>query len=119
MKKKLIVVCFLAAIVAAGIALTACGDKYADSPYVGTWNATTADYNGMEIKVESLLGEFKMTIKADGTCDVLFGGEEKEGNWEPSENGFIIDSQSDMEFISDNGKLYVNYSGVVIHFEKE
>ena len=36
-------------------AFTACGGKdMSDSPYVGTWKATKAEYGGFEISVDSV-----------------------------------------------------------------
>ena len=119
MKKKLVIFCCLI-IATAGICLSGCGDKYADSPYVGTWKATTAESQGMELNVDDIIGEFILTNEADGTCTVTLQGEDSTGSWEPSENGFIVDSNGDMEFklVSDN-EVTIEYTGVLIHFQKQ
>ena len=119
MKKTLAILCCLVVAVT-GIVLTGCGgDKYADSPYVGTWNATVAETSGMELKVKDVLGEFKLTNEADGSCTVVLKGDESKGTWEPTEKGFTVDD-GQMEFVSaGKDEITVEYSGVVIHFEKE
>ena len=32
------------------------GTDMSDSPYIGTWTATTAEYSGIEVSVESIFG---------------------------------------------------------------
>ncbi len=118
MKKILVVLCCLM-IGLAAFAVTGCGDKYGDSPYVGTWKATTAEYAGIEMDVEEVIGEFVLTLDADGSAKVKLKGEESTGTWEPTDNGFTVDESGEMEFVPDGDGISVDYAGVNIYFEKQ
>ena len=53
MKKTIILICCII-IASMGIALTGCGssdegDKYADSPYVATWELEDAELDGVKV----------------------------------------------------------------------
>ena len=77
LRRTIIVACCVI-IATMGIALTGCGgsdDKYADSPYVGTWAAKTAEYSGVEVDVAEVIGAFEITLNADGSASMLEEGE--------------------------------------------
>ena len=96
---------------------TACGGKdMSASPYVGTWEATTAEYLGMEMSVESILGgEFVFELQDDGKCVMTIAGEANSGKWEETKNGFIIEGE--LEATVDGNTATLDYSGVTISFE--
>ncbi|MCF2554586.1 hypothetical protein [Faecalicatena contorta] len=115
MKKKVSI--FLVCMMAAMFLLTACGKDMSDSKYVGTWVGTTAEYEGMELSVEELFGEFSITLEADGTAKGTMDGEEESGKWEETDNGVSLDGE--MELIADGEKLTYEEEGVIIYFEKK
>lgn len=120
MRKALaVIVCVaLMAVMAVG-----CGSSapYADSPYLGTWAATTCSYSGYEFGVEDIIGgEFEVTLDENGNVAASVVDESEEGTWEPTETGLKIkDSRSEMEFTDKDGKLILDYDGVEITFEKK
>ena len=117
--KKTLLVALCVIVGAMGLVLAGCGAKYADSPYVGTWNATTAEYQGMELSVEEIYGNFSIALNEDGTCDVTVKDSTESGNWEPTDKGIAIkDSSDSLEFTDVDGKLTIEYTGVTISFEK-
>lgn len=123
MKKRLLIVACCLIIGALGMIMTGCGgdaDKYADSPYVGMWKGTTAEYSGIEMNVEEILGTFDITFNADGTCEATVGEETESGDWEPTDTGLLMkDSTDELAFTDQDGKLVVEYEGVNIFFEKQ
>lgn len=73
--KKTLIVAYCVIIAALGIALTGCGkindgsgEKYADSPYVGTWMVDHYEYEGKEYPYPGLL---EFTFNADGTSSFM------------------------------------------------
>lgn len=103
--------------------LSACGGSTAsDSPYVGKWVGTTAEYAGMEWDVASLLGEFTIDLQSSGKAVLTVEGEETTGKWAENETGVVIDEGTDNEVTltsGDDGRLSVEMEGMVIYFEKE
>lgn len=99
--------------------LVACGgDKYADSPYVGTWKGTTAEYSGLEMNVADIMGgEFDFILEANGKCTVSIAGDTEKGSWEPTDNGFSVEDE--FVFIVDGSSAVLDYDGVTMNFEKE
>ncbi len=121
LRRTIIVACCVI-IATMGIALTGCGgsdDKYADSPYVGTWAAKTAEYSGVEVDVNEVIGAFEITLNADGSASMLEEGETIDCGWEPTENGVKMSDSSVVEFTYEDGKLVTEVSGVTIYFEKK
>lgn len=98
-------------------AFTACGGKdLSASPYVGTWEATTAAYLGMEMSVESLLGgAFVFELRDNGKCVMTIAGEESYGKWEETEHGFLIEGE--LEAVVDGETAVMDYDGVTLSFE--
>ena len=98
--------------------LTACGEDMSDSPYVGTWSATTAEYSGIEMGVAEILGgEFDLTLTEKGKATVNIAGEEDSGKWEESANGFLIDGE--LEFVMEGNVAVLDYDGVILKFEQQ
>ena len=112
----------LAVVFAFAFVLVGCGgsDKYAGSEYLGTWKATTAEYSGMSFDTEDLIGEFSLTLEANGNVKAVVAGESEKGEWEPTDDGILVkDSSDEMEFTKKDGNLVLDYEGVTITFEKE
>ena len=116
MKKRisLLMVCMMVIVTMA----TACGGKdLSNSKYVGTWVGKTAEYEGMEISVETLFGDFNLTLEGNGKATAHVDGVDKTGKWDETEKGIILDDE--MEFIADGEKLSYETDGVTVHFEKQ
>ena len=121
LRRTIIVACCVI-IATMGIALTGFGcsdDKYADSPYVGTWAAKTAEYSGVEVDVAEVIGAFEITLNADGSASMLEEGETLECDWEPTENGLKMTDSTQVDFTYEDGKLVTEMSGVTFYFEKK
>lgn len=94
------------------------GTNMSDSPYLGTWSATTAEYSGIEISVDSVFGgEFSLTLNDDGSCNLIVGDEEESGKWTETETGFNVEEEFD--FTVDGDTASMEYEGVNIHFERK
>lgn len=127
MKFKNAVLAIAAACLAAAMfALAGCGatpPKYADSPYVGTWEATTAEAYGISMKVSDILDEFTIILEEDGKVTAKVNGQEGVGEWEESDKGVTIlggvVGSEDLEFTAKDDKLLVEYSSATITFEKQ
>ncbi len=96
---------------------TACGEDLSDSPYVGTWTSTTAEYSGFEMSVDSLFdGDLVFELKDNGRCVGSIGSEDASGKWTETENGFNVEDEFD--FVVDGDTATMEYSGVTISFTK-
>ena len=98
-------------------ALTGCGTDMSDSPYLGTWSATTAEMSGFELSVEEIFGNFDITLNDNGKCDVDISGEKDSGSWSQTENGFSIEDE--MEFVVDGDTAVLEYEGMNLYFERQ
>lgn len=100
---------------------SACGAKYADSEYLGTWKAKTASMSGINLDVGNVFGEFTIKLEEDGTAKVTIDKEKQSGDWEETKNGFKLkDGSDEMEFKKNKkGKTVLNYKGMTIDFEKQ
>lgn len=108
------------------LCLAACGAKYADSPYLGKWEATTGEAYGMEISVDSVVdGGMSFDLQDDGTCKANVGGEKGDLDWEETDEGFKVkDPDSDESFElkvdkDDKDHATMDYSGVTFNFERK
>ncbi len=103
------------------VLFTACGAKYADSEYLGTWKATTATMSGISLDVSKTIGEFSITLEKDGSVRATIGKDKEKGKWEETENGFKLkDSSSEMDFTkTEKGKAKVEYQGMTLVFEQQ
>ncbi len=103
--------------------LAGCGgnpDLYADSEYLGTWTATTAEYSGFTIPIDDLMDGFSFTLEADGSASATIDGDTGKGDWEPTDDGILLkDSTGEMSFTGADGNLVIEYSGAVLTFEKQ
>lgn len=108
----------LLAVLVLVIGITACGGKdMSDSPYLGKWVATTVEYSEMELSVDSIFGEFSVTLTDDGKCILNISGEEESGKWSETEKGFNVEDEFD--FTVDGDKATLEYEGMSLNFERE
>ena len=101
MKKSISLLCCVI-IASMGIILTGCGnssnnkdsensgEKYADSPYVGTWEAKVAEYEGVKYDAEEAIGGAALMIDEDGTAIYFGGGTRIDDKWDPTEDGLKL-----------------------------
>lgn len=114
--KRFISACMLLCLL---LSLTACGGKTADSPYVGTWNATKYSALGIDIAVEEM-GASTLEFKAGGRMTADFMGQSGSGKWEETDSGLVIKSGGEeIPCTIEGSELVLDYSGVSIYFEKE
>lgn len=124
MKKSVMkkVVMVLAVLIMA-FGMTACGGGGGeDSPYAGTYSATTAEYAGIELEIDSLFpGGFSVTLENGGKCTVNVEGEEDSGKWEEGEAEGVIVIDGELEFTIDPeaGTGLMDYEGVILNFERQ
>ena len=107
LKKSISLLCCVI-IASMGIILTGCGnsssdkdvessEKYADSPYVGTWEAKVVEYEGNKYDAEEAIGGATLMIDADGTAIYLGGGTRIDDKWEPTEDGLKLWKEGETE----------------------
>lgn len=106
-----------------GAAMTGCGSDadYSDSEYQGTWEATTAEYNGSEIEVSSVYSDgFSITLNKDGSAELDADDNVAAGVWEPTDNGVKLSGDDEL-IMKDNGDgtLTLDYNGISLNFAKE
>jgi hypothetical protein len=68
----------------------ACGAKYADSEYLGTWEAATTSMSGISLDVSKTEGEFSLTLSGDGSVKAAIGENTEKGKWEETDRGFLV-----------------------------
>ncbi|MDO4622833.1 MAG: hypothetical protein Q4B22_07750 [Eubacteriales bacterium] len=112
--KRLTAIILMLALV---LTFTACGKDYSDSPYVGSWTGTEAEYSGMTLSVAELFNGFDLTLNPNGKATVTTDGETRSGKWEPTDNGVMLDGE--MELIASGDYLTYETDGVTIKFEKQ
>lgn len=117
MKKLLIVL--VAMIMAFGLA--SCGGGGGEeSPYAGTWTATTCEYAGFEMDCASIFGgDFIITVENGGKYMIDLVGEGDKGRWEESENGIMLDGELEFAIDLESGTGTLEYEGATMYFSKE
>ena len=139
MKKSISLLCCVI-IASMGIILTGCGnssnnkdsensgEKYADSPYVGTWEAKVAEYEGVKYDAEEAIGGAALMIDEDGTAIYFGGGTRIDDKWEPTEDGLKLWKEGENEqdpsiFIYKDDMLIVDVETegklMTLYFERE
>lgn len=114
--KKLLAV--LGVMIIGAFCLVGCGTDMSDSPYVGTWNATTASYAGIEMGVSDIMGgDVVLTLEDNGKCNLDVAGDGYSGKWAETDEGFIIDEE--MEVTVADGVATMDYEGVLLYFEQQ
>lgn len=104
-------------------------DKYSDSPYVGTWVATVAEYEGVEYDAEEVIQASKFIFHVDGT-GIFIGDDGGDGltldiEWEPTEDGLkFTDYGGEGYFTYKDGKLLMDVElesggSTTAYFEKQ
>lgn len=116
-KKALKKVAVVLAVLVVVLGLASCGADMSGSPYIGIWSATTAEYSGIEMSVESIIGgEFTVTLEDDGGCTLNIAGEENTGKWSEIDGGFNVADEFD--FIVDGDVATMDYDGIIMNFER-
>lgn len=98
-------------------------EKYADSPYVGTWVATVTEYEGTEYDAEEVIGASEFTFNADGTGKFVADGVQLDLELEPTEDGLkFTDFNGDGYFTYKDKELLLDVETkeifITTHFEK-
>lgn len=91
--KKLTKALIIASIAILVLTFAACGAKYADSKYVGSWKSDTVTMSGISVKYE-----MTMDIKEDGSFSFKAGSSEGKGDWEEKDGKFVF-KQDDASII--------------------
>ena len=114
--RKILCLCCLLCLLAAG-----CGkNKYANSPYTGTWSAISAEYNGVELSQQDMGGVYVMVLEQDGTASMDDGTEAQPGKWEELDGGGIrLDEDDDLILKDVEGNLVLEMDGVTFTFAKQ
>ena len=107
---KLLVVCLIMTMV---MALASCGGSKEQSPYVGTWNAVSISYSGIDMEPSEVGLEFQLVVNEDGTLAATTNGEnDGNGKWEESDDGISITDGTGSEMsatLNDDGQLVVDF----------
>ena len=127
MKKRLLLLVSLALVCAV---LTGCGSGNTttetipmDSPYIGVWEATRAEYKDSEVTLKEVIGdnEFIFSLFADGVAEVISDGETQQGTWKITGKGISIragNARSDTAYIAKDNTLVLSLFGVDVIFTK-
>jgi len=108
------------AVLIMAVGMTACGGGGEESPYAGTYKATTAEYAGIELEIDSLFpGGFSIIIENGGKCSVDIEGEVDNGRWEEVDGVVVIDGELEFNIDIEAGTGTMDYEGVVMNFEKQ
>ena len=120
MKKTLLMILCLMALLIACVVLAGCGGSSdggeisPDSPYIGTWQAQEQDIN------EVLEGDYTFTLNEDGSAKHIYADEEQDAVWYETKSGIHIKGDDvDMDLDSAEDALTVKILGVTIFFEKQ
>ena len=106
-------------------AVVSTGDSYADSPYVGTWAAKVAEYEGKEYDAEEVIGATSFVFNADGTGTFIGDGLTADIEWEPTKDGLkFTDFGGEESFTYQDGKLLLpvqleDGGSITAYFEKQ
>ena len=123
--KKMLMLMSIIMVVVACFFVTGCGNSKkaeipADSPYIGTWEATKVEFKGEEQDINEVLDKGKYTIKlnADGTA-VSEYGETVNARWEITKNGVKLTDGVRMKLEDNDGVLSTKIIGLTLYFEKQ
>jgi len=84
--------CLLVFLIVAACALVGCGTTKADSPHIGTWEATAVAMEGLELPLgDALPGGFILELKSGGVYTMTSDGETGEGTWSGEGNDIVLD----------------------------
>ena len=126
MKKALAILCVLALAVSL-VALAGCGAKKpgeipADSPYIGKWVASSAQFKDeAQDPNEVFGGEYTLDLKADGTGTLSSSEESNPLVWWITKDGIgtnVDNAKKDMKYKADGDKLIGKILGIEFTLEK-
>lgn len=127
MKKVLMILCAMVLSLSC-FALAGCGSggsgdaPPADSQYIGTWKAVSAEFKGEEADIDEVLNgqDFIITLNDDGTATVSSSDTNGDGTWSETDKGFKVTGDDiDMEFEVTDGVGTFSILGVNLRFEKQ
>lgn len=111
------IVAFMISLAMIVLCLSGCGrGKYADSKYLGTWTAKSAEAAGVEIALDTLFESFSITLDKSGEATLDINGEKHTGTWEETEQGFSVDGE--LTFTVDGSAATVDYEGINLTFRQ-
>lgn len=116
--KQLILICCAVMVI---FAFCGCGADMSDSPYLGTWTATSAEYGGITLDVSSVLGgDFTFTLKDDGYFEAEMGGESGTGKWSETESGVLLEGLEDdpVEAVVDGDTMTLVTQEITFTFQR-
>ncbi len=121
-KKTFIIV--LVMVMTVSLALVGCGSKGvpADSRYIGTWEATGAEFKGEAVDLNEALNNdvFIVTLDADGTCKVVSGADVSTGSWSETGSGVKLKGDDlNMTLKDKDGSLALTILGFTITLDKK
>ncbi len=123
MKMRKRVISLLGILSVTAVLLAGCGKTdLSSSVFCGKWKASTASYNDMKMKVESILGEYVITLNGDGTAVVTLNDMSKDGTWDETEKGVALQGgiSGGMELrITSSGKLVLDQDDVRVVFLRQ
>ena len=118
-KRNRRIIGLLLAVILLAALLAACGDKYADSEYTGTWKCVAGKMKGVSISADKVTEEFNIILDEDGSAEAVIDGGSSQGEWEESGDGVTIKSGDDsLTFKKKNSKLVYRARGVSLIFKK-
>lgn len=103
------------------ICLCACGNSLANSEYVGTWTARSAEQDGLEMRASDLFGQTSIELKGSGKCTFAIDNETSNGTWEENEDGTgftIIIDDTQMKFLDTAGIITTEYENALVTFQR-
>ena len=130
MKKRFLILC-ITVISLVVVSLTGCGGSdsgsgkapSSDSPYIGTWKATNAEFKDEKMDMAEVLeeGDYIVTLNEDGTGTSSYGDENESGTWTETDNGLKLRGDDlKMDFVDEgNGTLSCKVFGFKMFFEKQ
>lgn len=117
---KKVVMALAVLIMAFGLAACGGGGGGEESPYAGTYVATTAEYAGMELNISDLFADgFSITLESNGKCSVSVDGDTDSGKWEEVDGVVVIEDELEFHVDVEAGTATMDYEGVAMNFEKE
>ena len=130
MKKLFMILCVMVMSLAF-VSLTGCGGSdsgdageapAADSPYIGSWIATSAEFNDEEVDLAEALeeGDYIIVLNEDGTASSSYGDENTTGNWTVTDNGVKLRGDDmKMDLVDEgDGTVSTEIFGFKMYFEK-
>ena len=89
-----------------------------DSPYIGTWESTETEIDGIKGMIISK-GKHIITLKANGTAVYEMIEEKGKANWEITEDGVKLTGDLNTSLKYNNGNLYEYFTDITYIYKKQ